>query len=236
MEEDLISVCQGPNHLQGFGHSDPASSQSEFRFSEGSGKENVIYLASGVTMRYVKTMRICLVMAMSFVFQGSVWAESDYPAAYFEPVIVFQAPEIAAAAATVVESDTSGESVDNTVAETVAVDPYPAAYFQPEIVFQDKEWIAAHAKKQKAAGAPTSSKVRGSGTPQKKSSANPQSAPITDDGGFPPSVLFLIVALAAGFFWFTNKNKNTTIEEMVNIERSDVEDEDNEGEEKPTES
>lgn len=175
-------------------------------------------------MQYRKAVRIGLITAMGFFMQGAVLAEADYPAAYFEPYIIYQAPEITGTEASPVESDGSEEPSTDAALASGEVDPYPAAYLQPVVVYQDKELIAALAKRQKTVRVQASAKVKVVANKPQYSKTTPATSPITDDGGVPISVLILIVALAGGFFWLIHKGKNEVAGEVSTAKTGEVAD------------
>jgi hypothetical protein len=165
-------------------------------------------------MQYFRTIKIGLVFIIGFFIQGPVLAESDYPAAYFKPYIVYQAPEIA--------GKTSAESASEEAAAEPASEapeaeeePYPAAYYEPVIVFQDKDAIAGQAAQ--AAAAPA--KKAGNGPGEAKSApAKPAAPPITDDGGFPVVVLVLIAAIFGGLYWVIRKSQGAADPTAASVE------------------
>ncbi len=97
-------------------------------------------------MHYKKLIQITLVLALNLGFQIHAYADSEYPAAYFEPYIVYQAPEIVAAAAVAAPVGAAVQVSADTQAETNG--QYPAANFEPYIVFQDLEAIASRSSSQ----------------------------------------------------------------------------------------
>lgn len=151
-------------------------------------------------MKSFSALRVALFFGTALGVQAPVLAEADYPAAYFEPYIVYQAPEIA-------ENASAGESsaAEESASEPAEESPYPAAYYEPVIVYQDQELIAAGEKRKAAESKPAPA-------PAKK--AKPAPAPVvTDDGGFPMTVLFLLVAVIGAVYWAMTKNTGAAAEE-----------------------
>ncbi|MGR9106447.1 MAG: hypothetical protein ACU843_05895 [Gammaproteobacteria bacterium] len=169
-------------------------------------------------------IRFVLYFSITLAVSAPVLAESEYPAAYFQPYIVYQAPEIAGKP----ESSGASEAAQEATAE-VEEDPYPAAYFQPVIVYQDQERIAADSVQKAPEPAPVTK--RSGPAPAAKPAAAQETAPITADGGFPSSVLLLLVAVIGGCYWFLMKNKSATVaEETSSPETGDAGTEEEAGE------
>ena len=170
-------------------------------------------------MNHFSVARIVLILTSLLLGFGTVQA-AEYPAAYFQPYIVYQAPEIAeqaaqveAESAAVAEPESVGTPVvaaEETLAEeeSSAEDPYPAAYFQPEIVYQDQEQIAALTKQQVK-----NEIVEEVEEKSAQAAAFTPAAPvvITDEGGFPMSVLLLMVAVIGAVSWAILKTKPATV-------------------------
>jgi len=94
-------------------------------------------------MKTKKLIFTLLFLAAGVFLSGQALADDQYPAAYFEPYIVYQAPEIAGGTAGGNKNDSLEESSEGGVSVPEERDPYPAAYFQPVIVYQSEELIAA---------------------------------------------------------------------------------------------
>lgn len=176
-------------------------------------------------MQNFSVIRIALVLTIGFVWQAPVLAETDYPAAYFKPYIVYQAPEIAG-------NTPAGES--NATAEAAATpaaaDPYPAAYFQPVIVYQDKDLIAAETASPAAKPAPAPvEKPRTTAKNLQSSPVTPAPAPSGDGGGVPVGVIIGLVALVGGLYWVVFIKKDDNVE--ASSDQTDVP-----GEEAPDET
>lgn len=158
-------------------------------------------------MHNFSVVRIAFIVISSLAILGAVQAEEEYPAAYFKPYIVYQAPEIAEQAAAE-SSSTVADVAVAAEAEEQAADPYPAADFKPEIVYQDQEQIAALDQ-----GSASNESV-GSAEPEKAEATPAEAAAFTpaapvvisDEGGFPSSVLGMIAAVLAGMFWIMQKS------------------------------
>lgn len=155
-------------------------------------------------MQYSSAIRMGLQFAVGFMFAGQALAEGDYPAAYFEPYIVFQAPEVKAEASSSNEAEASTPTAVET--ESEASDPYPAAYFEPKVVYQDEGLLLA------VANPPA---VKSGAAPAKKSrkakTEEPASTKIADKdrGGVPGPLAVLLLAGGAGLYWFTFKKSDT---------------------------
>ncbi|MGH8474822.1 MAG: hypothetical protein ACRER2_03475, partial [Methylococcales bacterium] len=139
-------------------------------------------------MQYFRAIRIGLYVTVGCVVQGPVLAESKYPAAYFEPYIVYQAPEIAAQRA---QDSQPSHDASNAVAEAQpeASDPYPAAYFEPLIVYQDANLIAAVTVQSAAQSKPApGGKTAGAKRDKSPAAAMGTPIPAKDRGGVPGGV------------------------------------------------
>jgi hypothetical protein len=97
----------------------------------------------GVFMKTKKSILTLLFLTAGVSLSGGVLADDQYPAAYFEPYIVYQAPEIVGGIAGGTKNDSLGKTSEGGVSVSEVEDPYPAAYFQPVIVYQSEEVIAA---------------------------------------------------------------------------------------------
>ncbi len=172
-------------------------------------------------MQYPNAIRFGLFFAVAVIFQGPVQAENEYPAAYFEPYIIYQAPEVAGNASAESESSPSGAAPAEAPSEPQEVNPYPAAYFEPVIVYQDKDLIAAQAKQQAAKPEPApAGKPEASSETRNPAPAEAASPPVSEKGGFPIGVLLLIAALAGGLYWMIYRKQDgapaeTSIEAAV---------------------
>ena len=160
-------------------------------------------------MKSFTAVRVAIFLTTAFIVQTSVLAETEYPAAYFEPYIVYQAPEVVGNAPAESEAGASEQAEEN---------PYPAAYYQPVIVFQDKELIAAKEKQKAAKPKPAPAQKA---KPSPAVSAPP---PVTDEGGFPMTVLVLLIAVIGALYWVMTKDKGAGAEaEPVDAESSENE-------------
>jgi 5,6,7,8-tetrahydromethanopterin hydro-lyase len=126
-----------------------------------------------------------LFVTASLAFQGLALAEGEYPAANFEPYIVYQAPGIAGDTSAGSENDSSQKTSEGGVSVVEEKDPYPAADLQPVIVYQEEEVIAA--QKAQPAAAVTVGKPR----PSKVAPA----ASVQEESGVPPAMMIVILAL-----------------------------------------
>jgi hypothetical protein len=159
-------------------------------------------------MQYPSAIRFGIFCAIAVVFPGPVLAENEYPAAYFEPYIIYQAPEIAEKAAAATGSSTAETAPAEAASEPAAENPYPAAYFEPVIVYQDKDLISAQEKQ--SAAEPEPAPVPKSEASGKKNNPGPAEAapvPASEKGGVPVGMLLLIAGIAGGLYWVISKNK-----------------------------
>ncbi|MGH8548303.1 MAG: hypothetical protein ACRERU_06840 [Methylococcales bacterium] len=166
-------------------------------------------------MHYPIVIRLGLFFAIAVVFQGPVAAASEYPAAYFEPYIVYQAPEIAGKPPT----DTGNNASEEAPSGPTEENPYPAAYFQPVIVYQDPDVIAAQAKQKAALPEPVPAlKPDASAKQNNPAPAESAPAPLSEKGGVPVGILLLIAAVAGGLYWVISRNKSGTAAEAFSAE------------------
>lgn len=124
-------------------------------------------------------------------------AESDYPAANFEPKVVYSNPEYKEGA------DAPAESASKPATAAVSAeeaDPnYPAANFQPKVVYSDSNY-----KHQSAAPSAGSSKQ--SAAAEVSSAAEEVSASDEKPASSNTSLIGLLVLAAAGFFVYSKKS------------------------------
>lgn len=71
------------------------------------------------------------VVILGVMATGNVFASAQYPAANFQPRVIYSAEGLSSAAA--------AEPVKAAVVEKTAFDPrYPAAYFEPKVIYPPK--------------------------------------------------------------------------------------------------
>ena len=134
------------------------------------------------------------ILTLSFLAVGvslSGLAFGEYPAANFEPYIVYQAPEIVGATAAGSENDSAEKASEVSVSVVKEKDPYPAAYFQPVIIYQAEEVIAAQEIQPGAKNVPAAAVTVGKPRPSNGTLA----ASAMKENGVPPIVMIVILAL-----------------------------------------
>lgn len=171
-------------------------------------------------MQITKITRTGLALVLSVGIQPLVNAESDYPAADFEPYIVFQAPEIAEAAS-------EKQATPEAEAAPAEASPYPAADFQPFIVFQDEALIAAQEKS--LAAAKKAAQPAEKAKPEVAKESRPAPTTVSTDS-FPVSGFVLMLLLFGVVFWLATRGKNQIISEPVAAPAETATDEDGDSE------
>jgi hypothetical protein len=122
----------------------------------------------------------CLI-AVLLVSSPLVGAESKYPAADFQPKVVYQ------------DSGYKHSGASNASSSKSVVDPkYPAANFQPEILYQDEEYQHSEASSETIA------------------SSSESNASQADAVGIPSEMLGVIVLLLAGLVFYIKRTKFDT--------------------------
>ncbi len=134
------------------------------------------------------------VLTALLLASSSVMAGSDYPAADFQPKVLYSDSSA--------QSQTSSaKSAPAKAAEPVEVDPnFPAANYQPKVVFSDENYKHSSA----APGAASASKASASSVTavEKEGAAVSSEAPASSDN---TTLLGLIVLAAVGFFLYNRK-------------------------------
>ena len=164
-------------------------------------------------------LKIIGMMTLSCVaVQVHADGDSDFPAAYFEPVITYQDPELISSPAEEIPLLAQAAPENTTEDHSPEQDNrYPAAYFEPVILFQDSDYIAA----QKAASSSKSKpgKRSASLSNSKKSSASnrPDAAgsrvSVSSPGSFPILGLLIVFGLFGYVYWTISREKPTEIPE-----------------------
>ncbi len=140
-----------------------------------------------------------LVLAL-FGIQVQAGENPDYPAAYFEPIITYQDPELISSNTNAAEPEATVDDLqaesDNT--EAGKDDRYPAAYFEPVIVFQDLDAINKMPVS-KSKPTPKAKKIKLSGSNKPGVS--------TSGSSFPFLGLLIVAALFGFIYWSVSKEK-----------------------------
>jgi len=135
------------------------------------------------------------VLAALVLASSSVLAGSDYPAADFQPKVVFSDPSAASASAS------KPAAAAPAAAQVEEADPnFPATNFQPKVLYSDADYKHSSAAPSAAAG---SSKSSASSSSASSVSAAPEvqaEKPASDNTN-----LIGLIALAAVGFYFYNK-------------------------------
>lgn len=132
------------------------------------------------------------VLAALVLASSSVLAESDYPAADFQPKVVY--------------SDESAQSASESKSEAVQeeVDPnYPATNFQPKVLYKDNDYKHSSAAPAAPVAPAASSK---SAAPASSASAAVEVIQSEKAGSTDFSLIGLLVLAAAGFFFYSKKS------------------------------
>jgi len=125
-------------------------------------------------------------------------ADQKYPAADFEPAIVFQDSDYIAKNKSTTESASTKQSQDSSA--TAEVDSrYPAASFQPKVVYSDSNYKHSES----SASAPVSNNLSSSDNEEIKAEATPGKK----EQGTPNYLIGLIGLAAAGFFLFKKQSQ-----------------------------
>ena len=135
------------------------------------------------------------VLTALLLASSSVMAASDYPAADFQPKVLY--------------SDSSAQSQAKSsapaakAAEPVEVDPnFPAANYQPKVLYSDADY--KHSAAAPSTGSSKSSAVAGS---ESEASVAPSEKPASSDN---TTLLGLVVLAAVGFFLYSKKSSVKT--------------------------
>jgi hypothetical protein len=140
-------------------------------------------------MKTKKSILTLLFLAVGVSLSGLAFGE--YPAANFEPYIVYQAPEVVGATAAGSENDSVKEVSEVSFSVVKEKDLYPAAYFQPVIIYQAEEVIAAQEIQPGAENVLAAAVTVGKPRPSNVMSA----ALAMEESGVPPIMMIVILAL-----------------------------------------
>lgn len=122
-------------------------------------------------------------------------AEDQYPAANFEPKVVYQDESVAKGAESTATSKPSSSTTSSS-----SDSQYPASDFQPKVVYSDSDYKHTTAAASSSSSA-TSSSSQGSSSSESSVSAAPAPAQSDSSMGY----LYGLVALAVGGFVFFKK-------------------------------
>ncbi len=167
-----------------------------------------------------------LVLAL-FGIQAQAGENSDYPAAYFEPIITYQDPELVSSDVKAAESEAT---VDDSQAESDSTesgkdDRYPAAYFEPVIVFQDLDAINKM---------PVSQPKPASKAKKARSSGSNKPGVSTSGSSFPFLGLLIVAGLFGFIYWSISKEKTSENSDVAaDVDEPDVAESDEDGESNP---
>ena len=139
-------------------------------------------------------------MVLSLLSSPLAFAGEDYPAANFEPKVLFSSEEASSSAAS---APVAAKAV-----ETVEVDSnYPAANFQPKVTFNDEAYKHSAA----APGTPSVAKSANASV-----SAVAESAPQAEKAeGSNNNLIGLALLAAVGFFLYNKKSAKTVAVESA---------------------
>ncbi len=139
-------------------------------------------------------------MVLSLLSSPLAFAGEDYPAANFEPKVLFSSDEASSSAAS---APVAAKAV-----ETVEVDSnYPAANFQPKVTFNDEAYKHSAA----APGTPSVAKAASASV-----SAVAESAPKSEEAeGSNNNLIGLALLAAVGFFLYNKKSAKTVAVESA---------------------
>ncbi len=132
-------------------------------------------------------------LALVLGWSQSQAAEGKYPAAHFEPEVIYQAAETTPAATP------AGGSA------------YPAAYFQPEVVYQDQDLIKAVGPQ--PAQTPVTARTREPGQAQVSSSRKTAPAGAVSDVAPPYGMLAFALGIVGLAFWWSSRDQASTAKE-----------------------
>lgn len=143
-------------------------------------------------------MFTALLLASPFVTAGT-----QYPAADFQPKVVYQDTEYQHQG-----SESSSSVTSAPLGEKAQADSnYPAATFQPEVLYQDTEY--KHDDRGITSAAASSTSVATStGSTSTKGSSSVDDGVVSEEASMNP--LFAIVVLAVAGFLYSKKTKGTT--------------------------
>lgn len=132
-----------------------------------------------------------IAMIISLLTSSLAFAAEDYPAADFQPKVLYSAEgnSTTATAAASVSAPVAAEQDAN----------YPATNFQPKVVFNDAAYVHSSA----APGTPVAAKSVGSNT---SASSVAESAPQAEKDGSSNNLIGLLALAAVGFFLYNKKS------------------------------
>lgn len=142
----------------------------------------------------MKIQKLTSGLIAALVFSSPVFAADEYPAANFEPKVLYSDSDY--------KHSASSSSASSKKAETSKADPkYPAANFQPEVLYQDTNYKHNQGS---TASAKKSTSTASSSASSEASSESAASAVESDDS---MTTLLGLVALAVvGFILFNKKS------------------------------
>jgi len=141
------------------------------------------------------------VLAALVLASSSVMAESDYPAADFQPKVVYNDPEYKQAEPAA-KAEAAAPKVAAQAAQEVEADSaYPATNFQPKVLYSDSEY-----KHSSAAPAASGSTSKASSAPKSAASAANEVIQTEKAGSTDFSMIGLLVLAAAGFLVYSKKS------------------------------
>ncbi|HHJ38725.1 MAG: hypothetical protein AXA67_03120 [Methylothermaceae bacteria B42] len=162
-------------------------------------------------MRNQHVIQAGLIILLSNTFQAHAGTD-EYPGAYFEPEVIYQAPDIKTEAPTEsTQEQPSPATASNDTATVTDADPnYPGAYFSPKVIYQDPKLIEATAKAPAMSEEPTAPEgetnkgIRGS-------QASSGSTSISDASP-PYGVLLLVLGVFGLVYWWSVQQKKAEAE------------------------
>lgn len=165
-------------------------------------------------MHYLKAIQNgLLLLTICASTQAFAGGDPDYPGAYFEPKVLYQAPGISAPSAnTATEGQSTNGSTAGKMETTQPTDSnaYPGASFEPQVIYQDPSL-------QEASSATASQPTSGGKAPARKPPAAFSRSRAASSGAVsdssPPYTLVLIVAAVIGLaFWLPMRQKKSPLE------------------------
>lgn len=143
------------------------------------------------------------VLAALVLASSSVLAESDYPAADFQPKVVYNDPEYKQAEPAA-KAATAAPKVEQAAKEVEADPAYPATNFQPKVLYSDSEY------KHSAAAPVAAGSSSGASAPASSASAANEVIQSEKAGSADFSMIGLLVLAAAGFLVYSKKSGGKT--------------------------
>ncbi len=155
-------------------------------------------------MRNIYVIRAGLIILLASTFQASAGTE-EYPGAYFEPKVLYQAPEIKAAPpAEPAQEQSSPPVASNATSQPAEADPnYPGAYFSPKVVYQDPKLIAATTQP----AVPAEDSASAEPNKEMHGSQAASSSTAISDSSPPYGVLLLVVGVLGLVYWWSVQQK-----------------------------